>query len=140
GIFEQGSTSMDDYHRSWDRMRRAHGGQRQADDAGIVLDRLKTWHPCLPAPPRGFPGEVAFDLTGEEADFLQERIRDSCRGTLLAHAVDALVAGRPRTKAPAPWDAFPEGMPQHLVHDLVLARKFSVLMRGAARLYNLALA
>src|SRR5690606_16396780 len=58
----------------------------------------------------------------------------------LGHAVDCSGADAPHLAAPTPWDAFQGKVPERLWTQLVLARRFSVLMEGAARLYNLALA
>lgn len=138
GIFEPG-WSIDDYHRSWDRIRDAVRAQRTADDRGVAIDRAPTWSWHLPSAPDGFPAEVSFELSQREAEFVQERIRESCHGTLLAHAVDAEGVHRPHLDWDTPWEAFAR-VPEHLAEQLKLARKFAVLMQGATFVYNLALA
>lgn len=138
GVFEQ-DWSIDDYHRSWDRMREIERSGRGADDDGVALDRVHTWNAHLPVPPDDFPERVQFKLNPVEAEFLQERIRESCRGTLLGHAVSTDSEGRPHLDAPTPWDAFTSQLPPSLSEQLELARKFSILMHGAARMYNLTL-
>lgn len=139
GIFQQG-WSIDEYHRSWNRMREAARSSRSADDHGVALDGIQTWSPYLPAPPEDFPNEASFRLQAHEAEFLQERIRESCRTTLLGHAVDATGTAAPHLDGPTPWDAFQNKVAADLTELLTLARKFSVLMNGAARMYNLTLA
>ena len=139
GIFEQ-DWSMDDYHRSWDRLRKTKNGQRSADDEGVALEGVTTWNAHLPSPPEDFPGTASFRLTVAEAEFFQERLREHCRGTLFGHCVDAEALARPHLDAPSPFDAFPFELPPRLHEQLALASQFSRLMQGAARMYNLALA
>lgn len=139
GVLEQ-RWSTDDYHRSWDRMRRAERSERGADDHGVRLDRVTTWNVHLPPPPPDFPAGLTFELTRREAEFVQERIRENCHGTLLAHAVDADEQARPHLDAGAPWESFARALPSELAAQLDLARKFAVLMQGAVYTYNLALA
>lgn len=138
-VFER-DWSIEDYHSSWDRRRDLLNSQRNADDTGIVLNPTRTWNPHLPPEPASFPHGIGFSLTSDEANFLRERIRESCQGTLLAEAVDALARDRPLLDANYPWDAFRTSLPAQVAGDLALARGFSLLMHGAARLYNLALA
>lgn len=139
GIFEQ-SWSVEDYHRSWERLREAMRSGRHADDHGVALETVRTWNAHLPAPPERFPEEVSFALRLEDAEFIQERLRQSCRGTLLGHAADLAGPDSPDLDAPTPWDAFQGKVPAPIWEQLVLARRFSTLMHGAARMYNLALA
>lgn len=139
GIFEHGG-SLDDYHRDWERLRSTGHPQRGADDQGVAGDRIATWTDALPPRPEDFPAEASFALTRDEAVFVQERIRATCRGSLLAHAVDAEGTARPHRDLENPWESFVTDVPARLAQDLRLARKFAALMRGAAFSYNLALA
>ena len=131
---------MDDYHRGWERLRSTGHSQRGADDHGVALDSIATWTYHLPSPPEDFPAEASFALTQREAEFVQERIRARCGGSLLAHAVDAEGTARPRLDSENPWESFVTDVPARLAEELRLARKFAVLMQGAAFSYNLALA
>jgi hypothetical protein len=92
----------------------------------------------LPRAPEGFPKTAGFALRAEDAAFLQERILQSCEGSLLAHAIKPQVP-RPELNEDTPWDAF-KHLPGELRATVELARRFSALMQGAAIVYNLALA
>lgn len=136
-VLEQGWT-MDEYHRQWDRLRAERKGQRRTDDRGISIESFASWHPEMPSAPDGFPDVASFALRAEDADFLRGRIVEACRGSLLAHAA-AASASRPNLAAATPWEAF-SALPPELASPLALARRFAVLVQGAALVYNLALA
>ncbi len=137
GIFRE-DCYQDAYHRDWDRVRARQLKQRVADDRGVLVDGVATWHPELPSAPEGFPKTAGFALRAKDATFLQERILDTCEGALLAHAIKPHVP-RPELDVDAPWDAF-KRLPGELGATVELARRFSALMQGAAIVYNLALA
>lgn len=97
------------------------------------------WHGSLPpAPKELFVGGCTLALTATEAEYLRERIRFSHPQSLFAAFLDA--DSRPLDQAFA-WD-------HPLVHQLGPdlqqavedARRFSLLLHGAAYLYNLMLA
>lgn len=131
-------------------IRRAGGPQRTVErmlsgrrppilrgDDGEILDHGPTtvWHPNLPDDDR----EPTFELTGQEADFLAERLctEPGTRGTALAqlagleadHEDVAFVWEHPALGRlqPATRNAIEQG------------RRFSLLMQGAAWLYNVVL-
>jgi uncharacterized protein DUF6361 len=137
GVFPQ-TWSTDDYHRRWDRLRSARVNQRRTDDQGVLPEPIVSWHPEIPPPPDDFPAVASFEVRTEEADFLRGRIVQACGGSLLAHAASPHSL-RPDLAAPTPWDAF-HGLPPDLAATLGLGRRFAVLARGAALVYNLALA
>jgi hypothetical protein len=137
GIFRQ-QTTQDQYHRNWERTRRRRGNQLAADDLGVAPASFQTWHAALPPAPDDFPAQVTFDLTADEADFLRGRIGETCRGSLLALAVSKSRVCR-SLQAEAPWDAFDE-LSHELFATLSLARRFALLVQGAALAYNFALA
>jgi hypothetical protein len=97
------------------------------------------WSPTLPAIPDGFPEQVpgGFTLTTGEAGWLRDRLLERAYGTLLAH----LVENRPDSESRAPWldeaALGAKGAPAALLDH---ARQFSVVVQGAALLYNLLLA
>lgn len=136
GMFLPRWTS-DEYHRRWDHLRNERDSQRRTDDRGVLAQPLLTWNAELPSPPPDFPAAASFDLRREEADFLRGRIADACRGSLLAHA--ATSDERPDLQQPEPWLAF-RTLPAELASLLALARKFALLVQGAALAYNMALA
>jgi hypothetical protein len=70
------SGSQDDYHRALDSIYTARGKAPKDDDGFSTQDpSLVTWHPKLPDPPEGFPRELSFRLTREEAQFIQDCLR-----------------------------------------------------------------
>lgn len=94
------------------------------------------WHPTLPDPPPGFPDEHSggFELTKAEGEWLKERIMVRAQGTLFAH----LVGGPALSGADEPWletSALDAGEPIRSL--LEHAHRFSLVMHGAALLYNL---
>ena len=95
-------------------------------------------HPRLPGPPPEFPYEASFDLTREEAAFLQGRLEDRCAGTLLAWLA------REGSDAPSDgcfWDdSAATRTHAALRHTIELARRFSLHVEGTPLLYNLLLA
>lgn len=126
------------YHAHFTGLLRGLAGEAAADDPGIVLARQPNWHPRLPDPPQAFPYEASFDLTGEEAVFLQGRIEERCAGTLLAwlarEGSDAPVEG-------CFWDDSAATHTSATLRDSIeLARRFSLHIEGMPLLYNLLLA
>lgn len=100
------------------------------------------WHPTIPDPPTGFPHkrlDEGFALTGAEARWLRERILESVPGTLLAHVVGA--DRRPDPDSGAPWLDSLCASVEGPARDLLLhAQRFSLVMDGASRLYNVLIA
>lgn len=98
------------------------------------------WDPNIPPPPdRFFEMDVAsFVLTPAEADWLSERIVKSVPGTLLAWLAES---GETLTGTLAAWDdplvsSAPAASREAVQH----AERFSLVLLGAALLYNLLLA
>ena len=85
--------SQDEYHRRIGEIyrsrdaaqRKANERTRRGDDREAVESPGQTWHPRIPEPPDGFPGEIDFALTKEEAEFLLDRVLFSHPHSLLAH-------------------------------------------------------
>lgn len=111
-----------------------------ATEDGDPVRLAGAWHPTIPPLPGGFPsGEFGgFDLTGDEASWLAERIHLAAAATLFAH----LVAGPDLADGiSAPWtepsslDASAE-----VAGVLEQARCFSLLIHGASLLYNVVVA
>ena len=102
----------------------------------FAFRRTTAWHASMPRAPRLFPNEDsgAFDLTQEEASWLQERIVDNASGTLLSE----LVCGPRVAVSDSPWDEPAVRRVAPEVQALVEhARRFSLVVHGAALLYNL---
>ena len=126
------------YHAHFTGLLYGPAAEEAADDPGIILARQPNWHPRLPGPPRAFPYEASFDLTRDEAVFLQGRIEERCAGTLLAWLA------REGSDAPADgcfWDdSAATHAPAKLRDTMELARRFSLHVEGMPLLYNLLLA
>lgn len=108
----------------------------EADE--LAARRVGDWDPTLPAPPDGFPEDLAGGLQVQrpEADWLRDRIRGAVPGTLLTHLLVNDRAIEPTSDAPwndpAAYDA-----PDHLRRTIEHAELFSLTVQGAALLYNL---
>ncbi len=126
------------YHTHFTGLLRSGGAQETADDPGIVQTRQPNWHPRLPAPPPEFPHEASFDLTREEAAFLQGRLEERCAGSLLAWMARE---GSDARSDGCFWD---DSAATHAHADFTvtieLARRFSLHVEGMPLLYNLLLA
>ena len=126
------------YHTHFTALLRGNSAEETADDPGIVQTRQPHWHPRLPAPPTEFPYEASFDLTREEAAFLQGRLEERCAGSLLAWMA------REGSDAPSDgcfWDDSAATHALDTIRDTIeLARRFSLHVEGMPLLYNLLLA
>ena len=126
------------YHTHFTGLLHGRGAEETADDPGIIRARQPNWHPRLPDPPQAFPHEASFDLTPEEAAFLQGRLEERCAGTLLAWLA------REGSDAPLDGCFWDDGAatraPTGLRHTIELARRFSLHVEGMPLLYNLLLA
>lgn len=98
----------------------------------------------VPAPPHGFPKQLdgGFDLTNDEATWLRDRITtSSSRPTLLAHLATHLDPNSGDIDAPFAWDdPMSTSAPGSVRETMRHAEHFSLLVEGAALLYNLMLA
>lgn len=131
--------SQDQYHRSLDRWYKLRELNHRDDDGGTLGgSKMRNWHSGIPTAPPGFPRcSLSFELTRSEAEYLRERLLTRCRGTLLAHLVDAC---QPADDVPFVWAHpesadFPPGVQEVVAH----ARNFSETIHGAALLYNVML-
>jgi hypothetical protein len=110
------------------------------DDGEPLADATATvhWHPGLPDPPEGFPGECSLRLRPEDRTYLTERVLlGRPRGTLLAWLVEH---GR-QSNIPFAWEhPYLARFPRETIDDLNQARMLSAVMHGAPLLYNLLLA
>lgn len=98
----------------------------------------ENWDPGIPEAPDDLFEEADFELSLEEAEYLQERIMATVGDSLLGHLV---ATSGPGAEARFPWEhPDQEGFPDHIREQLEHARNFSEAMWGAALLYNLLLA
>jgi hypothetical protein len=121
----------------------ALGLRRLADPEQEELsERVVTgWSPTLPDRPPGFPRHLAagFELSGEEAHWLQERMLGGSEGTLLHHLVSDGRCPDPTTDAP--WDdPMCSTTDKDILAVLEHARLFALVVHGASLLYNLLIA
>lgn len=130
--------SQSQYHRWLDHFY-AQPRQRTEYDNREPVDGWHTanWDLDIQAP-GDFPNQVNFDLTREEAVYLQGRLRSACHSSLLMTLVDSCV---PVEAVEFIWQHpqltdFPQQQQVWIQH----ARYFSETMQGAALLYNLMLA
>lgn len=122
------------------------GITRRASSAETALTELaergdNLWDLSLPKPPEGFfqMEKATFSLSGEEAEWLAERIQQGVPATVLAWLV--LSDASPTTSADAPWeDPSLIQAPPELSRVVGHARIFSGVIHGAALLYNLLVA
>ena len=134
------SGSLDQYHRWLDGFYRGrHQIHASAEDEIVGFSSHRpNWHEGLPPAPDGFPEGASLQLREEEAEYLHQQIMTNVPGTLIAFLVDQGEW----------WDAvsFPWHHPQvresasHVKAQLHHAELFSLIMHGAAFLYNLMLA
>lgn len=130
--------SQPDYHRSLDGLyRRRRRASVPDDDEPVALWR-ENWDPGIPEAPDDLFEEAGFELSLEEAEYLQERILATVGDSLLGHLV---ATSHPGAEARLPWEhPDQERFPDHIREQLEHARNFSEAMWGAALLYNLLLA
>lgn len=108
-----------------------------SDDAEELVRRHATdWHPTIPPVPKGFPRQVdgGFGLTIEEAAWLRERILDGAANSLLALLLQA--PGSVDEDSKTPWQDRKVLAVARDLPTLDHARRFSFVMQGASRLYN----
>jgi hypothetical protein len=128
--------SQDEYHRALDAVYRRRtlykggGGEGEPDASQI------TWDPGLIDDPPNFPLNLSFEISREEADYLQDRIALSQGSTLIGYLA---VHGKPAA-AEFPWEhsQLASFRPEHR-ELLEHARLFSDVMHGAALVYNVLL-
>jgi len=133
------SGSQAQYHRWLDHFYKRQR-DRQVTDDGEPVEGWGggNWDPALPHAPEGFPERIDFQITSDEAAYLQERVILSCRDSLLATLLDRC---EPVENVAFIWQhpqlgVFPEEQQAWISH----ARNFSEMMYGAVLLYNLMLA
>lgn len=98
--------------------------------------QVSEWHATLPPIPDGFPSSVnGLGMTRPEAEWLRERIVESCPGSLLEVLMQE---GTAAEDTGAPWeDRNVRSAPRPAAQVLQHAHAFSLMMHGASLLYNL---
>jgi hypothetical protein len=129
--------SQQQYHRAWDYLASARRNVVLDDDREPVGSGPGlTWDSKMPLPPEEFPEAVTFELSREEAIYIQQRILD-LGPTVFGHFVQPPHETKVFDQI---WDhprylALPADLRAQVDH----ARLFSEAMHGAALLYNLML-
>lgn len=126
-----------DYYRSLDhfRVRRRIRGERREEEGDDRPDA--NWSLDLPSPPDDYLTAVDFTLSGPEATYLADRIAMADPDSALAAAARGAIVD---LDAPTPWAAFDTLTSPTLAERMRVAEWFSVVINGAALLYNLMLA
>ncbi len=144
--FRQYPGTASQYHQALDyiyrqrksnKSRRSRAFDEEDDVDGLWAHGWHTWHPGIPKAPDDFPKSANFDLSRQEALFIQERIRHLHPNALLAD----LAADPQVVDIDNPW-THPDISSFNASHRELLhhAHNFSVVAQGAAILYNQLLA
>jgi len=137
GIFRYGGT-FGSYVSSLESSYRADRALLRADDGELLDVPEGAWHRSLPMPPPNLRTQTTFRLAPEEAEYLRERIVTQVpRSLMAAYMTDP----REISRVSAPWrHPGRAALPADLAADLSQARTFSLVMHGAAILYNVMVA
>ena len=134
------SGSRAQYHRHLDRFYRwlERGNADLITEDGDTVDgRPVNWDPHLPSAPVDWLTDLSFRLTRQEGSYLKDCIEANAPGSLLSY----LVGGASFEQAGFVWDlAIVASLPGHLREQVRHAHYFSVVIHGAALLYNFMLA
>jgi len=141
GIINDSTVTRDDAVAA--EVERGHTNRTHQPEAQFfdeTIDRHPgAFHSTLPTMPIGFPAEApgGFDLPRSEAAWLRDRMLANSRDTMLEFALQH----RPDHDSPVPWlDSVLTSADGERTNVLTDARRFSLLMNGAALIYNLLLA
>ena len=133
GLARWGIRRVEGTREQWGRAVARSSGTAIDDDGQTVNATASWWHASLPDPPPDWPESASLTLRAEEADYLRERIRENCAGTMLA----ALVERRdPWTEVRFPGSSTCQSSPRRSERCSRHAQRFSERMHGAALLYN----
>ncbi|HEX5164137.1 MAG TPA: DUF6361 family protein [Thermomicrobiales bacterium] len=131
--------STERYQASIDAVHRHERQASMSDGAELLTSARRSWDGSLPSPPSNFLEETTFALTRDEAEYLSERIQQSCPDSLLAGCMRPSITRKRQSRTP--WDLNGlESLSTDLQQDIADARRYSLVMEGAVLLYNLMLA
>ena len=134
------SGSQDQYHRSLDEYYQGRLQVHASTEDGIVelFKPQANWHDGIPQSPKGFPSSATLKLYRPEAEYLRHQMMANAPHTFLVFLVDRSGGWE---KTDFPWEHPQVGDCSRTVQEeLRHARLFSLVMHGAALLYNLMLA
>jgi hypothetical protein len=133
GLLRWGIRRVEGTREQWGRAVARSQGIAIDDDGQTVNGAASWWHASLPEPPPDWPDSASLTLRAEEADYLRERIREHCAGTMLA----ALAERRsPWEEVRFPWQLDAPELAETQRILLAHAQRFSERMHGAGLLYN----
>jgi len=116
-------------------------GSSLRDGATEMVDNeTEIWNSTIPSYPNNFPSLDAlnFDLTIDEASWLNERLIDACRGSLLGWLAENRY--KPSNELYV-WDEFhKKALPADIRRVVDHAKHLAVVMQGSTLIYNLLLA
>ena len=136
--FRKFQGSAEDYHRNLDSHYRRLANHKRGEGDELHEQPPINWHPGMPEAPSELFVEANFELTHEEVEFLRDRMVFSRPDSLLAHLV---TREGDFQDAPTPWShVAATDLPPKPALWLDHARRFSLVMHGAALAYNLMLA
>ncbi len=132
--------SQDEYQSHVDKLYKRIEISASGGEGKNGFSEASIWHPRLPEPPSNFPYDIqnlSFTLEYEEASFLLDRLLESHKESLLTHLAQKCEP----VDCEFPWEHPDRDNFSAVQKDLLdYAEFFSVIMHGAAFLYNLMLA
>lgn len=133
GLRRWGIRRVDGTREQWGRAVARSTGTAVDDDGQTVTTAAAWWHASLPEPPPDWPDAASLTLRPEEAEYLRERIRETCAGTMLATLAERRTGW---AEVRFPWDLDVPELTDAQRTLLEHAQRFSERMHGAALLYN----
>lgn len=128
-----------DYFR-WVAQQRSRPLDRNAFDGDEIGWKPSAfWDPALPDGDFGRDGPVDFVMPVEEARYLADKIETRYADSMLCALLNERAPGLGSSIRPWEWTGLPR-LPSPMTDVLVTARTFSVVMLGAALVYNFILA
>ncbi len=135
GIFE-GTDSQIGYHKNFRRTFTRM--DMREDDSESQHESQSKWHPRIPDRPTSFPKEASFQLSRNESIFLQGRLEEKCKGTLLGWMASN---GANDLEHDHLWDSSAGTEASRDIREVIEhARRFSLHVEGIPILYNLLIA
>jgi len=102
------------------------------DDFFVNENQAKIWDPEIPEPPKDFPEEAGLNLTKNQAEYLSDKIRKNCSGTVFSEMLDL-----PPEEVVFVWEHSElENLDYKYIRQIEHAQKFSEVIHGANLLYN----
>ena len=133
GLERWGIRRVSGSREQWSRSLARSRGAAVDDDGQLVSTLGSWWHSGLPEPPDDWPETATLELREDDAEYLRERIRARCAGSLLATLAERR---EPWTEVAFAWQLEMPDLSdaQRRLRDH--AQRFSETMHGAALLYN----